>query len=67
MRTVTHVIKLEKSVKMILLVFAIAIFANAFQFTNPISDAMAELSDRATLFLKVEHSGAINYDMAASQ
>jgi hypothetical protein len=59
MRTVTHVIKLEKSVKMILLVFAIAIFANAFQFTNPISDAMAELSDGATLLLKVEHSGEL--------
>ena len=32
-RTVTHEIKLEKSLKVILLVFAIAIFANAFQFS----------------------------------
>ena len=41
-RTVTHEIKLEKSVKVILLVFALAIFANAFQFSNPIRDAFAE-------------------------
>ena len=57
-RTVTHEIKLEKSLKIILLVFAIAIFANAFQFTNPIKDAMAALSNNSTLYLV--HSGRIS-------
>ena len=50
-RKVTHEIKLEKSVKLILLVFAIAIFANAFQFSNPIKDAWAEISSGATIRL----------------
>ena len=57
-RTVTHEIKLEKSVKVLLLVFALAIFANAFQFSNPIKDAMAELNDHSTLYLR--HSGSIS-------
>jgi len=56
-RKVTHEIKLEKSVKLILLVFAIAIFANAFQFSNPIKDAWAELSSNPTISL--QHSGGI--------
>ena len=55
-RTVTHEIKLEKSVKVILLVFAIAIFANAFQFTNPITDAFAETLSGS---LSINHSGRI--------
>ena len=41
-RTVTHEIKLEKSVKFILLAFAIVIFANAFDVSSPIKDASAE-------------------------
>ena len=41
-RTVTHEIKLEKSVKFILLAFAVAIFANAFDVSSPIKDAFAE-------------------------
>ena len=56
-RKVTHEIKLEKSVKLILLVFAIAIFANAFQFSNPIKDALAETLG-GTIFLS--HSGGIS-------
>ena len=56
-RTVTHEIKLEKSLKIILLVFAIAIFANAFQFTNPIKDAMAELNSGSSLNIRV---GSLN-------
>ena len=60
-KTVKHEIKLEKSLKVILVVFAIAILANAFQFSNPIRDAMAELSDYSTLLIK--HSGTITvYD-----
>jgi hypothetical protein len=50
-RIVTHEIKLEKSLKLILLVFAIAIFANAFQFSNPIKDAWAELSSNPSITL----------------
>lgn len=56
-RTVTHEIKLEKSVKVILLVFAIAIFANAFQFSNPIKDAMAEVLGGS---ITINHSGSIS-------
>ena len=55
-RTVTHEIKLEKSLKVILLVFAIAIFANAFQFTNPIKDAMAEYMS-GNLDISITHGG----------
>ena len=56
-RKVTQEIKLEKSVKLILLVFAIAIFANAFQFSNPINDAFAELLGGA---ISLTHSGSIS-------
>jgi len=58
-RTVTHEIKLEKSLKIVLLVFALAIFANAFQFSSPIEDAMAELSHGARLWLNITHQGSI--------
>ncbi len=57
-RTVTHEIKLEKSLKVILLVFAIAIFANAFQFTNPIKDAMAEYMS-GNLDISITHGGSM--------
>jgi len=43
-RTVKHEIKLEKSTKVILLIMALGICANAFHSTNPIEDAMAELN-----------------------
>jgi len=58
-KKVTHEIKLEKSVKIILGVLAIGILVNAF---NPkdfgIKDAMAELSSGATLY--ISHSGSIS-------
>ena len=57
-RTVTHEIKLEKSLKVILLVFAVAIFANAFQFSNPIKDAMAEMLS-GSLSISIKHRGQI--------
>ena len=41
-KTVKHEIKLEKSTKVILLIMALGICANAFHFINPIEDAMAE-------------------------
>ena len=55
-KTVTYEIKLEKSLKVILVVFAIAILANAFKFSNPISDAWAE-SLRGSL--TINHEGSI--------
>ncbi len=58
-RTVTHEIKLNKSVKLILLAFAIAIFANAFDVSSPIKDAMAELNSGSTLYINIHHSGSI--------
>ena len=59
-RTVKHEIKLEKSLKVILVVFAIAIFANAFQFSNPIKDALAEqLTGSVSLDVSIHHSGSI--------
>ena len=56
-RTVKHEIKLEKSTKVILLIMALGICANAFHFTNPIEDALAE-----TLYggLDISHSGGIS-------
>jgi len=55
--TVPHEIKLEKSVKVILLVFGIAMFAHTFQFTNPIEDALAETLNGD---IHVEHSGRLS-------
>ena len=55
-KTVKHEIKLEKSTKVILLIMALGICANAFHFTNPIDDAMAETLSGG---LSVHHSGAI--------
>ena len=57
-KTVKHEIKLEKSTKVILLIMALGICANAFHFTNPIEDAMAELGSRDTL--NISHSGYIS-------
>jgi hypothetical protein len=57
MRTVTHEIKLEKSVKVTLLVFGIAIVANTFQFTDPIEGALDETLNGG---IHVEHSGRLS-------
>ena len=54
-RTVTREIKLEKSVKLILVVFAIAVLANTFQFSNPIRDTLAEIGSS----LDIHHGGSI--------
>ena len=55
--TITHEIKLRPAVIVILGVMAVGILANAFPKASPIQDAMAELSDYATIYLK--HSGSI--------
>jgi len=57
-KTVKHEIKLEKSTKVILLIMALGICANAFHFTNPIEDAMAGLGYGDKLL--IEHSGGIS-------
>ena len=44
-RAVKHEIKLEKSAKVMLLIMALGICANAFHFTNPIEDAIEKADD----------------------
>jgi len=56
-KTVKHEIKLEKSTKVILLIMALGICANAFHFTSPIEDAMAEMLGGS---LDITHSGGIS-------
>ena len=56
-RKITHEVKLQKSVIIILAVLAVGVMANAFAPAFSIKDAMAELSTYDTL--KVKLSGAI--------
>ena len=56
-RTITHEIKLEKSVKIIIGVFAIGVFLNVFSPLLKTTTALAELDNRD--ILRVEHSGSI--------
>ena len=55
--TITHEIKLQPAVIVILGIMAVGILANAFPKASPIQDAMAELSDHSTLY--IAHSGSI--------
>ena len=59
-RTITHEVKLEKSVKILLGIFAIGVFLNVFSPLLETKSALAELGsgDR----LKVNVSGTINCD-----
>ena len=56
-RTITHEVKLEKSVKIIIGIFAIGVFLNVFSPLLETKTAFAELFDYATL--QVSHSGHI--------
>ena len=56
-RTITHEIKLEKSVKIIIGIFAIGVFLNVFSPLLETKSALAELSGSETFYLK--HSGKI--------
>ena len=56
-RTITHEVKLEKSVKIIIGIFAIGVFLNVFSPLLETKTALAELYDYATL--QVAHSGTI--------
>ena len=55
--TVTHEVKLQPAVIVILGVMAVGILANAFPKVFSIQDAMAELSNFSTIY--VSHSGTI--------
>ena len=57
-KTITHEIKLEKSVKIIIGIFAIGVFLNVFSPLLETKSALAELGDRDRIY--VEHSGYID-------
>ena len=56
-RKITHEIKLEKSVKIIIGIFAIGVFLNVFSPLLETKSAIAELSSHSKLY--VEHSGSV--------
>ena len=56
-RTITHEVKLEKSVKILLGIFAIGVFLNVFSPLLETKSTLAELSGGETLYLK--HSGSV--------
>ena len=55
--TITHEVKLQPAVIVILGVMAVGILANAFSGASPIQDAMAELGNYDTIVLN--HMGSI--------
>ena len=57
-RTITHEIKLEKSVKIIIGIFAIGVFLNVFSPLLETKSALADLNGNPTITLK--HSGHIS-------
>jgi hypothetical protein len=52
-RTITHEVKLEKSVKIIIGIFAIGVFLNVFSPLLETKSALAELYDRDTIKVRV--------------
>ena len=56
-KTITHEVKLQKSVIVILGVMAFGLCANVFAPALTVKDAMAELNSGSTLY--VSHSGSI--------
>ena len=56
-RTITHEIKLEKSVKIIIGIFAIGVFLNVFSPLLETKSALAELASHPTITL--HHKGYI--------
>ena len=56
--TITHEIKLQPALLVILGVMAFGILVIAFPNASPIQEAMAELNNHSTLWLK--HSGSIS-------
>ena len=56
-KTITHEVKLQKSVIVILGIMAVGVCANVFAPALSVKDAMAELNSGSVLYLK--HSGSI--------
>ena len=56
-KTIKHEIKLQKSVIIILGIFAIGVFLNAFAPSFSIKSALAKLEHNDTL--RIEHSGVV--------
>ena len=56
-KTITHEVKLQKSVIIILGIMAFGVCANVFAPALSVKDAMAALNDGSTLYIK--HSGRI--------
>ena len=52
-RTITHEVKLEKSVKIIIGIFAIGVFLNVFSPLLETKTALAELNNLDTLDIKL--------------
>ena len=57
-RTITHEVKLEKSVKILLGIFAIGVFLNVFSPLLETKTALADLNGNPTITIK--HRGYIN-------
>ena len=57
-KTITHEVKLQKSVIVILGIMAFGVCANVFAPALSVNDAMAELSNGSTLFI----SGSLGCD-----
>ena len=60
-RTITHEIKLEKSVKIIIGIFAIGVFLNVFSPLLETKSALAELDSGGTLYVTVSGSLGCDY------
>ena len=58
-RTITHEIKLEKSVKIIIGIFAIGVFLNVFSPLLETKSALAELNGLGGEIFNVRLSGAV--------
>ena len=56
-KTITHEVKLQKSVIVILGIMAFGVCANVFAPALSVKDAMAELNNGSVLYL--QHSGSI--------
>ena len=59
-KTITHEVKLQKSVIVILGIMAFGLCANVFAPALSVKDAMAELNNGSVIY--VAHSGSISVD-----
>jgi hypothetical protein len=59
-KTITHEVKLQKSVIIILGVMALALCANVFGPVLSVNPALAELTNGGSFNLKIHHSGRVD-------